>query len=144
MSTVQQIETTIDHSAEQIHRFVRRVESGYMLDRPGKSKDDRRSEERLNVTMPVRVTPLDNNFKPHGYQSHAVTRDVSSLGAGLVMSDPIAPNFVSLTLEPFYGEPFEVICKVAYCKDFGYYFRVGCEFLIPTQSSCPNQPATGW
>lgn len=136
MQTTHPTAKTCHQSAEQIRSFVKKLETVYLLDRPGKSTDERRSAERMNVTMPVLVTPLDSDFQPLSFQAKAVTRDVSSVGAGLVMSDPIAPSFALLSFEPFWGDTFEVICKVAYCKDFGYYFRVGCEFFVPAQSDC--------
>ncbi len=101
---------------------------------------ERRAVERMAVTIPVSITPLDDEFKPCNYQLNAITRDLSSKGVGLVSTSPIARNFVVLTFEPFQGNSFEVLAKVAYCKDLGYYFQVGCEFQVsqPPQSDSSN------
>jgi hypothetical protein len=101
----------------------------YMLDRPISADNDRREFERMNLTMPVMITTLHENSQASNYLHHGITRDISYKGLGLVTSDPIRPGNVLLTLQPCRGEPFNVMAKVVYCNELGYYFQIGCEFL---------------
>ena len=117
-------------SAQQIRSFVNEIESTYLLDRPGNIGTEQREVERLTVTMPVSITPLDENKQPLSYELNAITRDLSCKGVGLVATSPVAQDYVMLTLQPFHGKSFDVIAKVIYCNDLGYYFQVGCEFHV--------------
>lgn len=117
-------------SPEHIHSFVNEIESTYLLDRPRKIGTERRAVERMAVTMPVGITPLDEQLKPSNYELNAITRDLSSKGVGLVSNSPIAREYVLLTFQPFQGNSFDVVAKVIYCNDLGYYFQIGCEFQV--------------
>jgi hypothetical protein len=117
-------------SPKHIHSFVNEIESMYLLDTPRKIGTERRTVERLAVTMPVRITPLDDQLKPLSYELNAITRDLSSKGVGLVSTSPIAREYVLLTFQPFQGNSFDVVAKVIYCNDLGYYFQIGCEFQV--------------
>lgn len=117
-------------SPEQVQSWVTEIESTYLLDKPRKIGMERRAAERLVVTMPVSISPLDDDLKPGSYQLNAITRDLSVKGVGLVATSPIARDYVALTFEPFQGDSFEIIAKVIYCNDLGYYFQIGCEFQV--------------
>ena len=117
-------------TVEQVDSFVKQIESAYLLDRPRKNGSERREVERLTVTMPVEITPLDEHQQPLSYQLNAITRDLSSKGVGLVATSPVAQEFVLLTFQPFQGNSFHVLAKVVYSNDLGYYFQVGCEFQV--------------
>ena len=125
------IELTPKKSASDVRNFVGQVSSKYLLDRP-RYGVERRSAERMAVTIPVTITPLDDELKSLGYEFSAITRDISSLGIGLVTTNPIAPCFVLISIEPFFREPFKVIGRVVFCKDLGHYHQIGCEFFKPT------------
>ena len=130
MNTLVSTTDPIQRLAEEVSSFVDEIESVYMLDRPRQSGDDRRAVERMNVTMPLVLTPLDDEFRPLSYQHHAITRDLSCKGVGLVTTSPVRPSYVLLTFDPCHGESWSVIGRVAYCKELGYYYQVGCEFLL--------------
>ena len=122
---------TLSHpTAEQVVSFVNKLERAYMLDRPRKHGTERRAVERLSLTVPITVAPLNDDLHPLGYEHHAVTRDISSKGVGLVTTNPVPPSYVLLTLDPCQYKPFRVIGRVAYCNEVGYYYRIGCEFLF--------------
>lgn len=120
---------TITKSTEQVHEFIKDIEQAYLLECTRRIGVERRSDERMDVTMPVRVTALNDNFEPLDYQYHAVTRNMSRSGVGLVTTNPIGRSHVLLTFEPYHGEIFTVVAKVIYCKEVGYYFQIGCEFV---------------
>ena len=114
---------------DNVRSFVNELMTVYMLDRPISYENDRREVERMSLTMPVRITTLHEDSQAANYIHHGITRDISFKGLGLVTSDPIRPGTVLLTMQPCRGEPFDVMARVVYCKELGYYFQVGCEFL---------------
>ena len=116
-------------STDQVRAFVNDVEKAYLLESSRVIGMERRSIERMNVTMPVRVTALNDDFEPLDYHYHAVTRNLSISGVGLVTTNPIGRSYVMLTFEPYHGEVCSVFAKVIHCNDVGYYFQVGCEFV---------------
>ena len=130
MKTREPIVNPFLRTADQVRLFVELIETVYMFDCPQNFGTERRAVKRMNVTMPVRMTPLDNDFKPLSYEYHAITRDLSTKGVGLVTTNPVGHDFVLLTLEPYQSKSFDVIARVAHCNGYGYYFRVGCEFVI--------------
>ncbi len=130
MKTSESVVNPLLRSADQVRSFVNLIETVYMFDRPLDFGTERRAVERMNVTMPVRITPLDNELKPLSYEFHAITRDLSVNGVGLVTTSPVGHDFVLLTLEPYQSKSFDVIARVAHCNGYGYYFRAGCEFVI--------------
>lgn len=117
-------------SAQQLEDFVRRIQRTYMLDRPLRHGVERRVVQRMNLTMPLVVRPLDENMRPMGYQHQAITRDISQKGVGMVTTNPVGHRFVLLTFEPLHSEPFQVVGKVVHCNECGYYYQSGCEFIV--------------
>ena len=130
MDTIQPENESFHQPEHEIRKFVEEVESYYMLDRSRPQGIERRDVERINVTIPVLVTRLDENFIPMEYQYHAISRDISSNGVGLVTTNPIGLMYVLMTFQPYYGEAFNAIGKINRCDDLGYYFSIGCEFLL--------------
>ena len=116
-------------SMEQVRNFIRNVEQAYLLEYSRVVGKERRAADRMNVTMPVRVTALNERLEPLDYEYHAITRNVSATGVGLVTTNPIGHSHVLLTFEPYHGELFSIVSQVIYCGDIGYYFQVGCEFV---------------
>ena len=115
-------------SAEEVRSFIKAVEVAYLLECSQGNGTERRSIERMNVTMPVRVTALNDQFEPLDFHYHAVTRNISTNGVGLVTNNPIGRSHVQLTFEPYHGESFTIVAQVIHCSEIGYYFQVGCEF----------------
>ena len=125
---------SINRTAEEVSSFINGVQRVYMLDRPAKREDDRRADERYHLTMPLLITHLDDQLQPLSYQHHAVTRDISVKGVGLVTTSPVRLSHVLLTFTPYHGERLSVIAKVVYCKEIGYYFQMGCEFCFSQEA----------
>jgi phage terminase large subunit-like protein len=117
------------NSADQVLAFIKDLEQAYLLDCSRVIGTERRAADRMNVTMPVRVTALDDQLEPLDYHYHAVTRNISTTGVGLVTNNPIRRSHVLLTFEPYHGDVYSVVAEVVYCGDVGYYFQIGCEFL---------------
>lgn len=114
-----------------IRTFVDLLSNVYLLDGP-----DRRAEPRIRITLPVVIYRLDGKFRRLEYPVRAVTRDISSRGVGLVCEDPVGTQFVTFKLESPCAFNLEVVAEVLRCDPVGYYFDVGCRFLIQ------QEPAT--
>ena len=119
-------------TSAEMKAIVEQIKRAYLLDSPPKYTWERRRAERLEVTIPVVLTPLDENFKAGTYFYGGVTHDVSSNGIGLTTTNPEATRYIMLTLQPININPFSVIAVVRHCTDFGWHFRLGCEFLVQT------------
>lgn len=130
METTSRAGRPFHQTANQIRRFIEEVESYYMLERARPYGIERRDVERTNVTMPVQITALDNHLNPLAYQYHGITRDISPKGIGLVATNPVGLTYVTLNFQPYYGESFTAVGKVIRCDEIGYYFTIGCEFVV--------------
>ncbi len=117
-------------SLTEVNSLVQEIETVYLMDRPRRLGVERRAARRINVTMPVNVVPMDETNQPVSYLYYAISRDISTSGNGLVATRPIAEGNVLLTIEPYHRDAFEIAARVVYCKDFGYYYQVGCEFVV--------------
>ncbi len=109
----------------ELKSFVNRLAREYFLDGP-----DRRAEPRMKVTLPVNIQPLDDSLQPLGYRTRSVTRDISETGIGLVCQDPVSAEYLLLQLPTPSGDAFEVVGEVLRCRPVGYYFDVGCKFIV--------------
>ena len=114
----------------EVTSFVELLAREYLFDQELRStEEERRAEHRINITLPVVLTPLDEDFWPLDYRVHAVTRDISSKGCGLVCNSPIAARFVSLTFRTTAGETVRMIAKILRSEEVGHYFQMGCQFV---------------
>ncbi len=114
-----------------VETFFEEVEAIYMLDQPSARRPERREAARLNVTMPVHINLLNDNFDLIDGTHEGVTRDLSPLGVGFVTLDPIGRKFVLLRLCPTKGEPLNVVARIIYEKEVGFYYQYGCQFISP-------------
>ena len=130
MNTTLRLDESVYKSVDQIRSIVSEIATVYMLNRPQNYASDRREVERINVTMPVGLVPLDNELQPSDHLHHGISRDISPNGIGLVTTSPIAQGKMLITLEPYHRDAFKIIAEVVYCNDFGYYFQVGCKFVM--------------
>jgi hypothetical protein len=110
---------------DDVRSFVERLAREYFFDGP-----DRRAEPRLRITMPLILEPLDDRLRPLNYQVRAVTRDLSSKGIGLVCQDPVNGKFLAFNLVSPCGAELNVIAEVLRCEAYGYYYDVGCKFVV--------------
>ena len=114
----------------EVTSFVEVIAREYLLDDElREANEEKRSEKRVNITLPVILTPLDDDFWPMDYRVHAVTRDLSTEGVGLVCNTPIAAKFISVTFQHATGESVRVIAKILRTEEVGHYFRFGCKFI---------------
>jgi len=90
--------------------------------------EDRRSEERHPMLVPVLVQPVDEQFRPIGEPFAVATRDISQKGIGLVHSEPIDHRLVTLRMS-LAGEELNVVARLVWCKELGPYYYIGCEFV---------------
>lgn len=110
---------------DDVRSFVERLAREYFFDGP-----DRREEPRLRITMPLILKPLDDRMRPLNYQVRAVTRDLSPNGIGLICQDPVNGKFLSFNLVSPCGAELNVIAEVLRCEAYGYYYDVGCTFVV--------------
>ena len=126
--------TELMRNSEQIQQFVLDIERLYKFDRPGGVSEEKRENDRLPITMPVRIFPLTDGMDLRNFECRGVTRDISTTGVGLVTADPISSGFLKLELQPFQREPFAMIVQVVFSNVRGFYYHVGCEFVGESRS----------
>lgn len=122
-------------SSSEMATFFDKVQTNYLLESPRVLGVERRGAERIEVTMPLNVVALDSSFRPLDLQYHAITRNMSKTGVGLVTNSPIGHQYLRLNFNPFDGSTFEAIARVIYCNEIGYYFQIGCEFILSDRKS---------
>ena len=116
-------------NSSEIKAIIEQMRQAYLLDSPPSYSWERRAGNRLEITVPVVITPLDENFTAGTYYYGGVTHDISESGIGLTTTNPEATRYIMLTLQPINIRPFSLVAVMRHCTDFGWHFRLGCEFL---------------
>lgn len=120
----------------EISAFIDRVEQTYLLEQ--RENQERRAVERIAVTIPAVVIPMDSKMRQLDYRIYAITRDISGQGTGLVSTDPINYRHITLQFSPYRMEMVKFLCRVVYCRPSGRYFQIGCQYVTaPMKNSTP-------
>jgi hypothetical protein len=109
----------------RVVNFVRRVIRGEKF-YPG---PERRLNLRYPLTMPVKVTPLDDNHKPVAQSFLAVTRDISVGGLCLYHIAAVKSKFLQLELSSPNQDRLDVVIEVVRCKQAGPFFEIAGPFV---------------
>jgi hypothetical protein len=122
----------IDHArepavqlSERLVGFIRRVIRGEKF----YSGPERRKSLRYPITMPVRVTPLDDNQQPLDESFLAVTRDISVTGLCFYHTQPVKQKFLQMELTSPAREQCTVLLETARCRPAGPFYEIGGRFL---------------
>ena len=101
-----------------MHSFIRALS--------GPVEVERRSQPRRLIVTTVGVVPLDDAFEPIGESFHAVTRDISTSGLGMLHSKPVTAKYLRVLI-PVEGrdEPVDVVMEVQRCDVMGFYYDIG-------------------
>ena len=83
-------------------------------------EDERRSEPRYALSVPIWVQPLLFDFSPDGPNYKTVTRDISDSGIGFVQSEPMRHKYAELQLAKDGETPERVIVEIRHCTQIGY------------------------
>jgi hypothetical protein len=110
---------------ERIVNFIRRVIRGEKF----YSGPERRRSMRYPITMPVRVTPLDDHQQPSKETFLAVTRDISVTGLCFYHTHPLKHRYLQLELTSPSREQCTVLLETARCREAGPFFEIGGKFL---------------
>src|SRR4051812_27122107 len=106
--------------------FVRRVIRGEKF-YPG---PERRMNLRYPLTMPVKVTPLDEDMTPSGTEPFvAVTRDISVGGLCLYHTQALREKYLRLELTSPSRDNLDVVIAVVRCKQAGPFWEIAGPFL---------------
>ena len=96
---------------------------------------ERRSEDRQRLVIPVMVTPFDSEWRPAGDMFHAVTRDMSASGIGLIATRSVhSPFFGLLTRSLTSCEDMLVIVQPTRCRHVGFYYDIGGKIIEATRT----------
>lgn len=112
---------------EEARSFVSRVEETYLLQ--PQTRVERRSNERVNVTMPVVALPADHQMRLLNYKIHGMTKDISDTGVGFYTTDPIHCRYLILQFSPYKIDETRFVSRLVHCSSQGMYYHVGCEFI---------------
>ncbi len=120
----------IQPQSDNIRQFVKHLKTLYKYDEPKRVENERRAADRFNITIPVLVTPIRDDLTPRPLELQGMTRDISETGVGFVLNNPVDGNYLLLEFEPYDQRPLSLIAKFIYCEEDGFYFRIGCEFVL--------------
>ena len=90
---------------------------------------ERRQHLRYPITIPVRVTPLDEQHQPAAEPFLAITRDISIVGLCMYHTQAVKEKLLRLELTGLNQEHVTVLLKVARCRPAGPFFEVAGRFL---------------
>lgn len=110
---------------ERVVNFIRRVIRGEKF----YAGPERRRSLRYPITMPVRVTPLDDQQQPTSKAFVAVTRDISVTGLCFYHTQPVKQRYLQLELTSPSREQCTVLLEAARCRPAGPFFEIGGKFL---------------
>ncbi|HZZ28332.1 MAG TPA: PilZ domain-containing protein [Pirellulales bacterium] len=112
---------------ERVVNFIRRVIRGEKFF----EGSERRSNLRYPVTMPVRATPLDDQYHPDGEAFLGVTRDISVGGLCMYHLEPVEASFLRLEMtgNSGKGEHLRVVLKVVRCRQTGPLYEIAGSFI---------------
>ena len=122
MQTLTQSKT---NTPEGIYSFVQRLMKAYHA----LYHEDRRLTTRQQISVPVRVCPVNENGDAVGEPYLAVTRDISSGGVGFFTVVKPETKFVSIQMESPEGETLDVMGAVRHSIEWGSFHFVGVRFL---------------
>lgn len=130
MKTINKLAPCTLQTRSEFQSQIDNIREVYLLDQPPRFTPERRQAERFSVTIPVVIRPLNDDMEPMTYTQIGMTRDVSYTGISVVSSNPQANRMVRLSVEPAHLNPIEIVGIVKYCSDFGWYYRLGIEFVF--------------
>lgn len=105
--------------------FIRRVIRGEKF----YAGTERREHLRYPITIPVRVTPLDEHNQPAVEPFLAITRDISIVGLCMYHTQSVKEKLLLLELTGINQEHVTVHLKVARCRPAGPFFEIAGRFM---------------
>ena len=126
------------HAPEVVVGFVRSlIEEKFRFEGP-----DRRAESRRDVTVPLTVRLLDDQYQPLSAPFETVTFNLSGGGVGFLTKTPVRSNFVLIRLERESGESMELIASVRHCTRVADTYQVGARFIVKWAAEARHSPAS--
>ena len=111
-------------SAAAVEDFYRLV---WELSKP---RYERRTEERIAISVALQIQPLDLDFHPDGEAFFALTRDFSQGGMGFINSEPFDYTFLRLSIPGHVTST--IIGQVCYKLSIGVdqpLYLIGVQFV---------------
>lgn len=105
--------------------FIRRVIRGEKF----YAGPERREHLRYPITMPVRVTPLNERNEPAEEPFLAITRDISLVGLCMYYTRSVKEKLLQLELTGLNQEQLTVHLQVARCRPAGPFFEIAGRFV---------------
>jgi hypothetical protein len=93
------------------------------------SGDERRSEPRHAVAVPVLAIPLDKDFRPFGEPFIGISRDVSAHGIAIFHDEHVRAKHLVLEIADPSGEPLRMILAVLRSERVGMFYEVAGKFV---------------
>jgi hypothetical protein len=90
--------------------------------------DERRSEERHPMILPVRAVAVDDNGNPTGDPFDLITRDVSATSIGMIHSDLVTASDLAIELQ-LAGTQVEMMIHVMWSGEMGPFYGVAGKYV---------------
>jgi hypothetical protein len=90
--------------------------------------DERRSEERHPMILPVRAVAVDDNGNPTGDPFDLITRDVSATSIGLIHTDLVTADDLAIELK-LAGAQVDMMIHVMWSGEMGPFFGVAGKYV---------------
>ena len=89
--------------------------------------DERRSEERHPMILPVRAVAVDDNGNPTGDPFELVTRDVSATSIGMIHTDLVEADHLAIELK-LAGTQVDLMIQVMWSGEMGPFYGVAGKY----------------
>lgn len=112
---------------EEILAFVEQIlNSQYEEPTPA---NERRTERRFRVTLPVSAVPIDASLRPIGETFTAVSRNISTRGIALLYTRHVEAQFLALRIKLKDQDPVQAAMEVLRCRRVGPFFEIAGKFV---------------
>lgn len=119
----------LDHPPQEIVEFVERLIGQYKQDDRFCGANERRSEQRHPIAVPIIARPVGEDLQSAGEPFVAVTKDISTRGVALLHHEPIDSKYMAVRLTDRDGRKLTGAIEVLRCRQVGQFFEVGGKFV---------------
>ena len=128
----------LTHPPEAVVGFIRKL----VDERTRYEGPERRAESRRDITVPITVQLLDDNYRPIAPPANTSTFNLSGGGVGFLFDAPVKCNFALVRLELSTGESLNLIASIRHCTRVGFKYHVGARFVVKWNNVSHHGPAS--
>lgn len=131
---------SLQHRPEVVFKFVKRL----IEDHRTSFETERRNSSREAISLPILVQPLSASFQSAGPDFHAVTKDISPGGIGILHDEPVEAKYLQIEICARDGETMSLLVHVEHVTPRGQLYHVGARFVVDWSMWRESESRTGF